>query len=283
MQQDTQTKNSSEHHMRALWPLPESNAGDSIQRASEFVVEEKVIRVTIGICLKGHTPPEAYHDRMMLMMALGRRESEQYYRKESPRYVFNYFSAGEIFVPYAREMLCQTALDYKSDFIVMIDDDMITPHDLVYKLIEHNQDIVAALAFTRNPPHHPVIYQTVEGYDPVVRVQYGKNTTVRNYPRNTLVECDAVGFGAVAIKCDLLRKMNKPWFMGCPGAGEDITFCYNAKKVGGRVFMDTATKLGHLSHPVVVTEEYSDNFNKMSQEEKNKVYGSFMKYGDKRE
>jgi len=282
MQKNETPQNSSQDGVRFLGALPQPDGGNPDQRLPELVLEQKITRVTVGVCLKGHTPPESYHDRMMMMMALGRRESEQFYRKESPRFVFNYFSAGEIFVPYAREMLCQTALDYESDYIFMIDDDMMAPPDLIYKLLAHEKDLVAALAFTRNPPHYPVIYQTIEGFDPVMKVKYGKNVTVRNYPRDTLVECDAVGFGAVLIKCSLLKKMGKPWFMGCPGAGEDITFCYNAKAVGGRIFMDTTAKLGHLSHPLVVTEEYSDTFNKLTREEKEKFYGSFMKYEEKK-
>ena len=273
-------ENRSTNDLRVLRALPETSAGNGAERPAEPLVDEKVLRVTVGICLKGHTPPESYHDRMMMMLTLGRMEADQFYRKENPRVIFNYFSAGEIFVPYAREQLCQVALDYNSDFVFMIDDDMIAPPDLVYQLLKHDKDVVAALAFTRNPPHQPVIYQTIEGFDPVMKVKYGKNTTVKNYPRNTLVECDAVGFGAVLIRCSLLKKMNKPWFMGCPGAGEDITFCYNAKHAGAHIFMDTSAKLGHLSHPLVVTEDYSDNFNKMTLEEKEKVYGCFMKYGE---
>ena len=71
--------------------------------------------------------------------------------------------------------------------------------------------------------------------------------------------------------------------MGTPGCGEDVHFCVMAKKLGFRVFMDTATKLGHLSHPVIVTEEYSDQFNKLSQEEKDRMYGFYTKYSEDKE
>lgn len=238
------------------------------------------MKVTVGICLKGHTPPESYHDRMIMHYRLGCLEAEQFYTGANPRYVFNLCSVGEIFVSFAREQLAKAALDQGSDYLLMIDDDMLAPADLFLKLVKHNVDIVAPLAFTRNPPHKAVMYQALEGFDPSVNMPYFITDYVKNYPRNKLVECDAVGFGAVLIKTDVFRKMKAPWFMGVHGAGtgEDIYFCTMAKKVGARVFMDTATKLGHLSHPKVITEEYKDQFDAMTEDQKEKYYGKFQKY-----
>jgi hypothetical protein len=237
-----------------------------------------VRRVLVGIALKGHTPPESYHDRMLMAYYMGGSEIEQKNKKESPRYEFVWISTGEIYIPFAREMLAEASLKYDCDYLFMVDDDMMAPVDLFYRLVKHDVDIVAPLAFTRNPPHRSVMFKVVEGYDPVLNKEYFINTPVFNYPRNKLVECDAVGFGAVLINTDIFKKMSKPYFMGSVGTGEDIHFCLAAKKLGRHVFMDTSIKLGHLSHPVVVTEEYSDTFNKMSPEERNKFYGVFNKY-----
>jgi hypothetical protein len=240
--------------------------------------DPNVRRVLVGIPLKGHTPPSSYHDRMLMAYYLGGKELDQKHRKEVPRYEFIWISTGEIFVPFAREMLAEASLRYDCDYLFMVDDDMMAPVDLFYKLVKHDADIVAPLAFTRNPPHRPVMFKTVEGYDKVIGKSYFINTPVFNYPRDKFVECDAVGFGSVLIKTEIFKKMAKPYFMGSTGTGEDIHFCLAAKKLGYKVFMDTAVKLGHLSSPIVVTEEYSDSFNKMSQEEKDKFFGSYTKY-----
>lgn len=237
-----------------------------------------VKRVLFGVCLKGHTPPESYHDRMLMSYVMGGQEMTQKYENKSPRYEFVFVSVGEIFTPFAREMLAEQALKYDCDYLFMIDDDMMSPPDLFYSLVKHNVDIVAPLAFTRNPPHRSVMFQVIDGFDDVTKQPYYRHTPVVNYPREKLVECDAVGFGAVLIKGDVLKKLPKPLFMGTPAAGEDVHFCVMSKKSGFRVFMDTSIKLGHLSHPVVVTEEYSDKFNKMTSEERNKFYGDFNKY-----
>lgn len=235
-------------------------------------------KVLVGIPLKGHTPPASYHDRMLLFKYLGHREEQDFRENRPVRYMFELGCVGEILVPYAREVLAKKAIDSGADYLFMIDDDMLTPPDLFYQLVRHDKDIIAPLAFTRNPDHKPVIYQVIEGRDPVTGNDYYMNTYVMNYPRNSLVECDAVGFGAVLIKTSALKKVSEPRFMGLVGTGEDVTFCYKAKKAGCQVWMDTSVKLGHLGDPKVVTEEYAENWLRLTPEQREKFYGKFTKY-----
>lgn len=236
-------------------------------------------KICVGIALKGHTPPESYHDRTLMAFNMGCRQVEDAYLNRSPRYEFYWSTAGEIFVPFAREELAKTALNFGCDYLFMIDDDQLADPDLVFSLAKHNVDIVGALTFTRNPPHNPVIYETVEGYDPSSKARYGPFTRqVKSYPRNRLVECDAIGFGCVLINTRVLKALPQPWFMGSHGTGEDIHFCLEAKKRGFRVFMDTAQKMGHLGNPVVITEEYADKIQGMDEAERERQYGRFEKY-----
>jgi|ERR1700761_548522 len=235
-------------------------------------------KVAVGIPLKGHTPPKSYNDRMLMAFSLGIKEAEQRLNNEAVRYEFYWFFVGEIFIPFAREFLADMALKYDCDYLFMIDDDMLAPLDLVYKLLAHDKDIVGALAFTRNPPHNPVIYQLKQGWDPVSRSRYYANQHVLNYPRNALVECDAVGFGAVLINTRLFKNMPKPWFMSSASCGEDVLFCAKAREAGYKVYMDTSQKLGHLSDSIVATEEYSDLHNKMTEEEREQKYGKYTRY-----
>lgn len=237
-----------------------------------------VKRVLVGIPLKGHTPPASYHDRLLMAYNMGALEVQSRFEGLKPRFEFVWVTAGEIFIPYAREMLADQALRLDCDYLFMVDDDMLAMPDLFYRLVKHDVDIVAPLAFTRNPPHNAVMFSVVEGFDPVTGTPYYINNIVKNYPREKLVECDAVGFGAVLIKTSVLKGMKKQYFMGTPGAGEDVHFCVQAKKAGFHIFMDTATKLGHLSHPIVVTEQYSDDYNGRSAEEKEKFFGEYTKY-----
>lgn len=264
--------------MRGPSPVDARRNGE--EHPPESAVEEKVLKVLVGIPLKGHTPPLSYHDRMMLWHYLGYREATEEATHKTPRYKFALGAIGEMLIQYARERLVESALELNCDYLFMVDDDMLSPPDLFYRLAAHDKDIVAALAFTRNPDHKPVIYETMEsGFDQATGIKYGGFTRfVNNYPKNQLVECDAVGFGAVLIKTEVFRNVKRPWFFGMEGTGEDITFCVKAKKAGFRVWMDTSIKLGHLGAPTIITEEYSEAWNKMTDDQREKLYGRFRKY-----
>lgn len=235
-------------------------------------------KVIVGIPLMGGTPAASYHDRLLMFKYFGHREEHDFQKGIFPHYCFNLNVTGDILVQYARERFAQSVIESEADYLFMIDDDMLAPPDLFYKLAENDKDICAALAFTRNPDHKPVIYDVIEGRDPVTKKEYYINKFAMNYPRNTLVECDAVGFGAVLIKRKVIEAVKEPRFMGMMGCGEDITFCYKAKKLGFEVWMDTRIKLGHLGAPTVITEDYHDQWTKMSSEERAKIYGQYTRY-----
>ena len=241
--------------------------GDSMKEipAEEIAREEKeegVVRVCVAIPTEGHAHVEAYANRLCNFMALGKLESRGKYLKETPRFEFFFVTLGRIFTPLAREEAAKQSLAANMDYLFMIDDDMICPDDLFERLYKHNVDLVAPLAFTRNYPHRAVLYSIKEGYDPASKSPYFFNHWIDNYPKDTLVRCDAVGFGAVLIKMDVIRKMAEPRFMSSAATGEDILFCHKAGKLGFKIYMDTSTKLGHLSHPLQITEEYVTNIHK---------------------
>lgn len=272
---------------------------------------DDTIRVALAIPSMGYCASEAYCSRLINWMHMGHLEQQhkdfqlllevmreeedkdlakrilKKYAEKNPlywelpdgkRFEFFFCVIGRIFTPYAREQAAKMALERDCDYLFMIDDDMISPDDLFEKLYRHDVDIVAPLAFTRNYPHKPVMYSTLEGYDTVSQKPYFSNTVIYKYPKDKLVECDAVGFGAVLIKCSVLKKMESPYFMSTNATGEDILFCYNAKKIGARVFMDTGTKLGHLGAPLNVTEEYVEEQRKKDTPDFSKLHNTYAKY-----
>lgn len=239
---------------------------------------ETVYKVIVGIPLMGGTPAAAYHDRMLMFKYLGHKEEDDYHLKVSPRYSFALNCTGDILIQYAREQFAKAVIANDADYLFMIDDDMLAPPDLFFQLAKHDKDICAALAFTRNPDHKPVIYDVIEGRDPMTKQKYYINKFAMNYPRNTLVQCDAVGFGAVLIKRKVIEAMAEPRFMGLSGCGEDITFCHKAKELGFEVWMDTSVKLGHLGAPTIINEEYADQWMKLTPEQREKFYGQYTRY-----
>jgi hypothetical protein len=225
--------------------------------------EDGVIKVCISIPNAGYTHVESYFNRLLNFMHLGKIEERGILNKENPRFEFYFSVLGRIFTPLAREEAADQCLESNCDYLYMIDDDMICPNDMFEQLYRHNVDLVAPLAFTRNFPHHAVIYRLEEGFNPCNKQPFFINRWIDKYPENQLVECDAVGFGAVLIKAEVLKKVEKPRFMCSSGTGEDVLFCHKARKAGFRIFMDTSLKLGHLSHPVEVTEDYVKNVHEM--------------------
>jgi hypothetical protein len=178
--------------------------------------EEIIKKVAIAIPSEGHTLPEAYDNHLVNAFRLGGKQVQWQHEKRSPRYEFYWHTAARLLTPLAREKLLIEAIGGGMDYVIMYDDDMVLPIDMVEKLLmdmeEHPEiDILAPLAFMRQPPHLPVMYTSIEGYDAVRRQQYFTNQSVRNHPRNQLVECDAVGFGAVCIKVAILKQMKQPY------------------------------------------------------------------------
>ena len=239
------------------------------------------IKVAISIPTMGYCQVEAYCNRLMNFMHLGKLE--EYSKSQTPTFQFFFTVIGKIFTPLAREKSVELALQAGCDWLLMVDDDMICPDDMFERLYVNQKDICAALAFTRNAPHKPVLYSQLDGYDHVSKKDYMLNTAVMNYPKDQLVECDAVGFGAVLLRIDMFRKMPQPWFMSTCGTGEDIYFCYQARKHGYRVFMDTRVKLGHLGHPVNVTEDYVEEHRRKEDPLTAKRFGEYRGPADKEE
>lgn len=237
-------------------------------------MDKKVIRVAMGIPSEGHTLPESYDNHLIMASRMGAWQEFMKHWNKNYRYEIYWFTSARIFTPLARERLMAAALTNNCDFIVMFDDDMTLPlgapedysRDMLPMMLEDMRkhkyiDVLGALAFMRNEPHFPVIYNTIDGYDPKQKTDIYIREYVKRYPKNTLVECDAVGFGAVCIRLDFVRnKMQDPYFMSSSATGEDIWFCYQAKKAGARIFMDTRIKLGHLKNPEIIDEEYFENW-----------------------
>lgn len=228
---------------------------------------EKVYKVVMGIPNEGHTVPPAYDNHLIQAVRIGALEERQKAEKRNPRYEFYWFTTGRLLTQMAREKLIREALAGGADYLIMYDDDMLLPIDMAWKLLQDMEqhpeiDILAPLAFMRSAPHHAVIYNVIEGYDPVRHQDYYINEFYKNYPKDTLVECDAVGFGAVCIKLDMVRKgMRDPYFMSTTNTGEDIWFCVKAKREAkARVFMDTRIKLGHLGNAQIITEEFREQY-----------------------
>jgi len=247
-----------------------------IEMKKKEATKKKVVKVFVGIPNEGKTESESYFNRLVgsyhlgalqVLSHLGVKEyaGTKFDYPDDVEFVFYQGTVGRTLTPIARERLAEQAMLNGADYLLFIDDDMICPVDLFERLYKRQKDIVGALAFTRYSPHKPVIFNLTEGYDKVEKKSYYTSTIYYNYPKDSLVECDAVGFGAVLINCKVFEKMNQPWFVMNNAVGEDVQFCFDAGKAGFKVYMDTAVKLGHLSTPKEINEKTYEAETKVKQ------------------
>ncbi len=154
-----------------------------------------------------------------------------------------------------RDKLSEMAVNAEYDFVLWLDSDMIFAPDILKRLIAADKDIVSALAFMRRPPYDPVIYKTLKyGAPGEAQVEI-----FNDYPKDSVFEIDACGFGGVLVKTSVIRDViekNKTAFMPIPGYGEDISFCIRARREGYKIFCDSAVKMGHVARTVVTENTY---------------------------
>ncbi len=132
--------------------------------------------------------------------------------------------------------------------LLMIDQDMIFPENLVSRLASHNLPLVAALTIRgqRDKPV-PVMHNFSEtGF-----------TAIAEWEEGQLVPCDATGAAAVLIATEVLEAMGEPWWlMNEDGAGHDIHFYRRAKRAGYQLYVDTGCICGHFAEFELRLEDF---------------------------
>ena len=154
----------------------------------------------------------------------------------------------------ARNSIVQEFLKAPGKFLMMIDDDHEFNPDLAIRLMEHNVDVVGALAFKRRPGYEPCVYKI-------------KPEDKKNYPilPKVFQEVDVVGTGGIMIKREVLEGMQFPYFYTEYDENNvhwsvDFRFCQNAKKQGFKIFVDPDAMLSHIGDPEIVTADTFLNY-----------------------
>lgn len=153
------------------------------------------------------------------------------------------------------------------DYVLWLDSDMTFEPDLMEKLIadiEGTEDgirkmAVSGLCFGRRPPFKPCIYNHLEVQTngqmvlPVCKNWF-------DYPRDQMFEVEACGFACLLMRMEMLEAMG---IYGVPffpvgGLGEDLTFCWRAKKLDMKFHCDSRLKIGHIMR-IHVDEMFRDS------------------------
>lgn len=165
-------------------------------------------------------------------------------------YEFNILVASEGYtIAENRNYIAVQALKSKSDYLLMIDDDMTFQPDLLDNLIANDKDICGVA-------YHPRCEtgQIVKFLDETHFVKLEESTDPKY---KTVFECHATGTGIILIKCEIFLRIPRPWFAfeyhetGQCKLGEDWYFCELAKKHGISTWADPRPKVGHLGEVIL--------------------------------
>ena len=150
----------------------------------------------------------------------------------------------------ARNQIMEYALKKGGfDYILWLDSDMTFEPDLMKRMMDSIGDkpMLTGLCFGRRPPFRPCIFKKLEVKQEGLGIMpYTEN--YYDYPRDSIFEVEACGFACVLQRMDMLEAMSiygVPFFP-IAGLGEDLSFCWRAKKSEFSIWCDSSIKLGHL-------------------------------------
>ena len=180
---------------------------------------------------------------------------------------FQFYSISGSAHAFARNILFKKAFDHMKteDFthLLLLDSDHVFEPESVLQLIglyhQFKSDILGAGYLTKQEPVNLVALKATEysTLDPTLPIRYKMLTHIE---MNKVYEVDAIGFGMVVMRPEILKSMIEHYKTGelCEFPyregiviGEDVSFCQKAKKMGYKVEVTTAFILGHVTTAVM--------------------------------
>lgn len=156
-----------------------------------------------------------------------------------------------------RNYIAATALKYDSDYLLMIDDDMVFEADLLDQLIANDKDICGVAYHSRGSTDKiKIVPSEIMAIAEVDKGKYINLETETDPKYKDTFECYATGTGIILIKTEVFKKIPAPWFEftyfenGKCKEGEDWNFCFKAKDAGYKIYCDPKPVIGHLGEQI---------------------------------
>ena len=155
-------------------------------------------------------------------------------------------TAGSTYLPDARNLVHNQFLERsKSEFLWMLDSDVLPPPGTPEKLLRHmrRKDVRIAGGWykIKSEPYNPVVYHD-DGIDDRGIAQY------RQYGKNEvgtgLAEVDAAGAGCWMLHRSVAEAIGKSPFHMAEG-GEDLLFCRKVRDAGFKLWIDWGLACAH--------------------------------------
>lgn len=155
------------------------------------------------------------------------------------------------------------ALKEGFDYTIWFDFDQTFPEDMCIKLLQHDLPIVTGMYFGKSTPYHPIIFNCVNED----KREFKHFRPLVEFPESELFYADMIGMGCVAIKTEVFKALEQPFFKyqehpretiakdwefrvenKINDVSEDVWFWKEVRqKTDYKIVVDPSIQCGHLS------------------------------------
>ena len=154
----------------------------------------------------------------------------------------------------ARNNLAAGAIENEADYVLWLDSDMVFPSGTLVHLLKVMEEqgegvILTGAYFRRAAPFSPVLYDKLD-FDEKGNAVWTETTKLAE----GLFEVEGCGFGCVLMPTEAFVDVSQEFgqiFDPINGTGEDLSFCWRARKCGYRIICDPRIVLGHYGSQVI--------------------------------
>lgn len=161
----------------------------------------------------------------------------------------------------ARNELAKQAIKSEADWVLWLDSDMVFEPNLLNRMLtvckDNDIDFLTAICFRRKPPYTPCLFDRLE------KMEHGASyTTIMSVPEGRF-KVGGCGFAGVLMSTDVLMsvaaKFGGRMFDPIEGMGEDVSFCWKARRCGYDIWCDSDIELGHVGN-MIVTKQFFEAY-----------------------
>lgn len=157
----------------------------------------------------------------------------------------------------ARTFLANPAYQW----LLLVNDDNILPSDALYRLLDHDVDVVSGLYFGRHMPFEPILFDdwtwehnpSNSMIEPALQRWWHRHLMVTG--EQGLVRAAAVGDGCLLIRRRVIEGLTDPWWeygeTFTDVCDHDVVFCRKVTEAGFGLYCDLDLLIGHMT-PVTV-------------------------------
>ena len=158
----------------------------------------------------------------------------------------------------SRNKLAERAINSTADYVLWLDSDMTFMPDTLDMMLDtlktNNYEMLTGMYFIRRPPFTPTLFEELR------ILPTGTVTKEFDDIPDAIFEVAGCGFGCVLMSRNVLWNVfcqNGNMFSPINGVGEDLSFCWRARRCGHKIYCDPTIALGHEIRTVITRSNRS--------------------------